>query len=454
MRCAILELASEFRVERTCKGQSSHAVPDLRSILPARGTNSMAATVLFFTELLSMPVHDVRGRRIGRVKDAALVPLVHPSRIDRLLVGGGDAWLTIRHDQIRSVVLGKGVFLSDEQLMPYHDDEYMLRIHRDLLDQQIIDVTGRKVVRVNDLTMSIHRDEQRDVITVLEVDIGVRSIFRRLLQGVVPPYWIRRLQEPIPPNSIAWDLCNVLEPDPLRRLRLNISYSKLEAMHPADLADIVEELGPAEREAIFETIDTEVAAEALSEVDPRMQASILESLEPEKAADIVEEMSPNEAADVLNDMEAEASEDILDEMDAAPKTEVRELLEFEEDTAGGMMNTEYVALHENASVMDALAALRGNEDLLESLNTLFLVDEEERLTAAIPLARLFVASGGARLKDLASETLLHVNVDEKQDRVTEFFDKYNLLTLPVVDEDGKLVGVITADEIISVLRQR
>ncbi len=145
-------------------------------------------------------------------------------------------------------------------------------------------------------------------------------------------------------------------------------------MHPADLADIVEELGPDEREAIFETIDSEVAADALSEVDPEMQASILEALEPEKAADIVEEMSPDEAADVLNELEEETSEEILEEMEPAPKTEVRELLEFEDDTAGGLMNTEYVALHENATVADALAALRGNEDLLETLNTLFLVD--------------------------------------------------------------------------------
>ena len=143
-----------------------------------------------------------------------------------------------------------------------------------------------------------------------------------------------------------------------------------------------------------------------------MQVSILEALEPEKAADIVEEMAPDEAADILNELEEATSEEILDEMDSAPKTEVRELLEFEEDTAGGMMNTEYVSLHDNASVMDALAALRGNEDLLESLNTLFLVDEDERLTAAIPLARLFVASGGAKLKDLASETLIQVPVDE------------------------------------------
>ena len=415
----------------------------------------MADNFLFFTELLAMPVYDVKGRRIGRVKDAALVPLVHSSRIDRILMGAGDAWLTVRYDQVHSVSLEKGICLSDELLVPYHDDEYMLRIARDLLDQQIIDVTGRKVVRVTDVTFGVAHDGFRDTLTVMDIDIGMRSIFRRLFQGVLPPRWVRRLQQPIPPNSIRWEFANVVEPDPQRRLRLNISYEKLEQLHPADLADIVEDLAPAEREAIFETIDSEVAADALSEVeDPKMQASILESLEPEKAADIVEEMAPDEAADILSELEATASEEILEEMDSAPKTEVRELLEFEEDTAGGMMNTEYVALHDNASVMDALAALKGNEDLLEGLNTMFLVDADERLVASIPLARLFLASGNARLKELAAETLIQVTVDEKQDRVAELFDKYNLLTLPVVDEDGKLAGVVTADDIISLLRQK
>jgi Mg/Co/Ni transporter MgtE len=225
-------------------------------------------------------------------------------------------------------------------------------------------------------------------------------------------------------------------------------------MHPADLADIVEELGPAEREAIFETIDSEVAADALSEVDPKMQVSILEALEPEKAADIVEEMAPDEAADLLSELEEETSEEILDEMDSEPKEEVQELLEFEEDTAGGMMNTEYIALPESASALDAMTALRGSEDLLENLNTIFLVDDDGRPLAAVPLARLFVAASGARLRDLASETLIKAPVTEKQDRITELFDKYNLMTLPVVDEDGKMAGVITADDIIAVLRNR
>jgi sporulation protein YlmC with PRC-barrel domain len=415
----------------------------------------MADNLLYFTELLSMPVLDLKGRRIGRVKDAALVPREHAARIERFLVGGGDTWLTLRFDQIRSITPGAGIQLSDEKLLPYHDDEYMLRIGRDLLDQQIIDVTGRKVVRVTDVTMGIQNDGQRDIVTVLEVDIGVRSMFRRLVQGVLPWQWVRRIQTHIPPNSIRWAFANVVEPDPLRRLRLNISYEKLEDMHPADLADIVEDLAPAEREAIFDSIDSEAAADALSEVeDPKMQASILEALEPEKAADIVEEMAPDEAADVLSELEDATSEGILDEMDSEPKVEVQELLEFDEDTAGGLMNTEYVVLHHTATVADAMGALRGSEELLESLNTLFLIDEEEHLTAAIPLARLFLAGGDTYLRDLASDTLIQVTVDEKQDRVSEYFDKYNLLTLPVVDDEGKLAGVITADDIISLLRQK
>jgi sporulation protein YlmC with PRC-barrel domain len=414
----------------------------------------MADTFLFLTELQGLPVYDLRGRLIGRVRDAAILPVVDPFRVDRYMVGGGWAWLTIRYDQIAEISL-KGIRLKDEQLVPYHDDENMLRLVRDLLDQQIIDVNGRKVVRVTDVTFDIREVNGYSSLRVADIDVGIRSIFRRLLQGVVPAGWIRKLQQPIPPNSIRWEVCNILEPDPQRRLRLNISHSKLEEIHPADLADIVEELSPEDRESIFKTLDSEVAAEALSEVeDPKMQAQILESLEPEEAAAIVEEMAPDEAADVLGELEEEASEEILDEMEMAPVTEVRELLEFDEDTAGGMMTTEYIALPENAAVADAIRALRGNEDLLESLNTLFLVDTDGRLKGAVMLARLFVASEKTPLQQLASAMLMKVNVKEKQNRVTELFDKYNLLTLPVVDDDGALSGVITADDIITVLRQR
>ncbi len=407
---------------------------------------------LFFTELLGMPVYDLKHRRIGRVKDAAIVPLIHPARVDRFLVGNGDSWLSIRYDQISSISLAEGIQLCNEKLYPYHSDEYMLRIQRDLLDQQIIDVNGRRVVRVNDVTFEIRKDD-RDSLSVMEVDIGLRSIFRRLMQGVLPSLFVRRVQEPIAPNSISWDFCNILESDPLRRLRLNISNEKLELMHPADLADIMEELGPADREAIMGTIDSEVAAEALSEIDPKMQASILEALEPEVAADIVEEMSPDQAADALYELEDESAEEILDEMEMEQE-DVRELLEYDEHTAGGMMNTEAIVLAEDTTLDAAMVQLRTHEDLLENTHVLFLSSPDGRITAAVPLARLFLADGGTQLRELAYERLISTRPGEKERRVTELFDKYNLLALPVLEDDGTLAGVITADDVITVLRKK
>src|SRR5450759_4294932 len=166
-------------------------------------------SLLYLTELLGLRVHDLKGRRIGVVRDAAIVPLIDPIRVDRYLIGAGDTWLTVRHDQIRSISL-RGIYLSDEQLVPYHSDEYMLRMVRDLLDQQIIDAQGRKVVRVNDVSFDLVHDHGRDILTVLEVDIGIRSIVRRLLRGVLPPMWIRRIQSRIAPRSIRWEFCNIL----------------------------------------------------------------------------------------------------------------------------------------------------------------------------------------------------------------------------------------------------
>jgi magnesium transporter len=165
-------------------------------------------------------------------------------------------------------------------------------------------------------------------------------------------------------------------------------------------------------------------------------------------------MAPHEAADALAELEEQTSEDILEEMEPEPKTEVEELLEFPENSAGGLMNTEYVALAESSTIAEAIEALKGNEEILGTLNTLFLVDAEGRLTASVPLAKLFIAAGATPLKELASEPLLQVDVEEKEDRITEIFDKYNLLALPVVDETGKLAGAITADEVISLLRQK
>ncbi len=414
----------------------------------------MAAPILYMTELLGLKVYDLKHRVIGRVADAALVPAAHPVRVDRYFIGGrGWAWMTFRHNQVGEISLD-GIELSDERLFPYHADPSILRLERDLLDQQIIDAGGRKVVRVTDITFQIEHSARGAELCVLEVDVGLRSILRRLAQGVLPRRVIRRIQSRVPPNSISWEYCNIIEPDPQRRLRLNISMEPLEQMHPADLADIVEELSPEDREAIIEAIDTGTAAETISELEPEVQAQILESLEAGHAAHILEEMDPDEAADVLNELEDAASEGILEVMESAPKAELEELLEYDADTAGGLMTTEFIALHADATAADAVDALRGNPELAETAHTLFLNDIDGRLVATLPVTRALLARPEQVLRDLTGNASpIAVPVNEPSARVVELFDKYNLLALPVLDEEGRMAGIVTVDDVISVLRE-
>ncbi len=413
---------------------------------------SVAEDYLYLSELLGIKVYDLKGRHIGILRDAALVPLINPVRLDRYLVGAGPGWLSIRWDQVHTIA-PDGIRLKDERLTPYHSDEYMLRMVRDLLDQQIIDAQGRKVVRVNDVTLTRKTQGGIETLNILEVDIGIRSMLRRVLRGIIPYATIRTLQSRIPPHSIPWEFCNILESDPQRRVRLNISNKLLENMHPADLADIVENLGHEERTAIFNTIDSETAADLLSEVDLETQTAIIDHLDSEKAAEILDEMEASEAADLLNELGEDRSEEILDEMEPEGKEDVEELLEFRDNTAGGIMDTGYLSFPEAATVQDAMQELQKQEEVLEDLHTLFLVNDEESLIASVPLARLLIAPGSMPLKDLASDPLLCVHSSERQDRIAEMFDKYNLLTLPVVDDHQRLIGVITVDDVVALLRQ-
>ena len=256
----------------------------------------MADNLLFFTELMGMPVLDLKGRRIGRIKDAALVPLDHASRIDRYLVGGGDAWLSVRHDQIAEIGLETGIRLSDEQLIPYHEDNCILRIARDLLDQQIIDVTGRKVVKVNDLTMEIRDESGRSVLHLVEVDIGLRSVLRRLMQGGMPRRWIRWLQG----RSTELDPLGALQRGGVRPTAAAAARHKLReagGTAPGGPGRYRGGAEPGRTRGDLRNHRQRSGGGYAAEIEPKMQASILESLEPEKAADIVEEMAPDEAAD-------------------------------------------------------------------------------------------------------------------------------------------------------------
>ena len=407
--------------------------------------------LVYLTELTGMRLEGPNGVRIGRVRDAAVAPREHPRRVSRLLFGDGKTRFMVRYEQVRSISLDR-ILLADDSFIPYYPDDSHFLLARDLLDQQIVDVNGRKVVRVNDVALQIESYDGRDELWVQAVGVGLQGAFRRLTEGLLPHRVIRKLQQRIPPNSIPWEYCNVVEPDPRRRLKLLISHDRLSQLHPADLADIVEELGPQERSALFETLDKGVAAEALAEVDPKIQVNILTSLDKERAAEILDEMAPDSAADLLNALEESESDQILEEMGDEPAADVEELLEYEEHTAGGLMTTDFVTLPQDATVRDAIEEMRAHDYLAKSLTHVFLIDDEDRLVASVPLGRLLLSEGDQPLRPLAFRETVRVDLEADRDRVVEVFDKYNCYALPVVDEVGALRGVITADDVIAFLK--
>ncbi len=410
--------------------------------------------MLALTELLGEPVFDLGGSRCGRVRELALAPQEDHARIAVIIVRTKTGDRLLPFSSVTSVNGGIRAATASTEWLLGETGEGLLLLSRDLLDQQVIDVFGRKVVRVNDVDLHHESVANRPVLKVGSVDVGPRGAVRRLLKGVVPLAALRALLRKIPPRTIPWDFVDLIETDPARRVKLKISHERLARLHPADIADIVENLAPDEREAVFETLDEGVAAEALEEVDPKVKKAIVESLDSNRAAEIVEEMEPDAAADLLGDLPEERTSEILLEMKPEERREMVELLEFGEKTAAGRMNTEYLAVNENATVHDAIETLRRFEGGVETVSTIYLVDEEGKLTGAVPLAKLVLARPETPLKSLTQEPLIFTNSNAKEKDFAELFDKYNLLTLPVVDDNKKLTGVITSDDIISLLRAK
>jgi len=330
----------------------------------------------------------------------------------------------------------------------------------------VIDINGRKVVRVNDVDLQVdtpreaQKDAQKDptrshpVLRVHSVDLGARGAVRRLLRGVAPKMALRALLGRIPPRSIPWNFVDVIETDPARRVKLKISHEGLAKLHPADIADIVEDLAPDERQAVFQTLDEGVAAEALEEVEPKVQKAIVESLDSGRAADIVGEMDPDAAADLLGDLPEERTEQILVQMEPEAQQDVVELLEHKEETAAGRMTTEFLALPVTATVQNAVDSMREFEGGVEAVSTIYLVDSHGTLVGAVPLARIVLVPPSTPMLSLTQEPLVFSHEGVAENEVAELFDKYNLLTLPVVDERNKLTGVITSDDVISMLRAK
>ncbi len=418
-------------------------------------------TTLALSELLGATVYDPSGAS-GRVREVTLAPQEDRSRISSLIVKTKSGNRILPFSAVSAINGGVRTTTAAAEWPAVHGTEGLFLLERDLLDQQVIDINGRKVVRVNDVDLQVDAPKDKDkdadrthpVLRVHSVDVGARGAVRRLLRGVAPKTALQALLGRIPPRSIPWNFIDVIETDPARRVKLKISYDGLARLHPADIADIVEDLAPDERQAVFQTLDEEVAAEALEEVEPKVQKAIVESLDSGRAADIVEEMDPDAAADLLGDLTEERTEQILVQMEPEAQQDVVELLEHREETAAGRMTTEFLALPRAATVQNAIDSLREFEGGVEVVSTIYLVDSHGTLVGAVPLARLVLAQTSTPMLSLTQEPLVLAHEGVAENEVAELFDKYNLQTLPVVNQQNRLTGVITSDDVISMLRAK
>jgi magnesium transporter len=406
---------------------------------------------LYATELMGAKTYDAQGNFVGKVREFFIEPAQAPNRVSHFLLARGNYQpLMARYDQVATAEPGKVCLnVGERALQLYEPNEALLAVRKDLMDQQIIDTRGRKVVRVNDVDLSGLRTNGNIELRITQVDVGLPGAIRRLLQGVVAPGMIRRLQSPLPQSAIRWEFVNLVESDPLRRVKLRITHEKLEDLHPADLAEIIEELSAAERQGIIASLDEETAAAVLAELDERLTTQIVEKLDPEKAADILEEMAPDAAADLLADLPRETKEELLEEMPGQEAEEVRELLAFDPATAGGMMNTEYVFVGESSKRDEVLAWIRTLELNLEQLDTIVLLDAHAQFSGTVSVARLLLASPDQTVKELKSDPLLTIEANADEKDVFELFDKYNLRMLTVVDHENHPIGTVTVDDVVS-----
>ncbi len=325
-----------------------------------------------------------------------------------------------------------------------------LLLSKNVLDKQIVDMDGRKLVRVNDLRLASLSNGTYAV----AVDVGLDGIFRRL--GIAKP--VKKILKPlrlsVPNHLILWDEVATVDYSHAG-IKLAKDYSKLSTLHPSDLADIIEDLNRDTQIAIFSSLDEEKAADVLEEMETDAQVNLLENIPVGKAADVLEKMPADEAADILDELDEEKAEELLNEMESEASQEIRDLMEYPENSVGSAMTTDYISFNENMTVESVITELRRLKPEAHSVYYLYIVDNNDRLTAVVSLRDLIVSDPDVPLHKIMDRDVLYVNDNDRIDSLADLISKYNLLAIPAVDDDMKMMGIVIIDDVIySLLKSR
>ena len=403
--------------------------------------------MLYLSQAIGRPVRDKLGEPIGTVADLIVAIGDRYPPVTGIVVKTNGREIFLQWQAVTSLDAGGATLRTTAiDISKFHQRPNEIRLKRDLMDRQIVDIDGRKVVRVNDLRL----DEVEGALLLVAVDVGASGLLRR--RGIEGPWRVlaRGVHREVPARYIDWE-----DVDPLERtiasVKLRVPHKGLAELHPADLATIMDQLSRNDRVGLISSLDDEAAADAIGEMEPESQVDILEDLEPERAADILEEMDPDEAADLVADLSDESRVEILGLMEKEEADEVQELMTYAEDTAGGIMTTEFVAVPASLTAAETIDRLRELEPDAETIYYVYVTDDDEKLVGVLSLRDLIVAKPSTCIATFMFAEPVAVKTDASEEEVTELVARYNLLAVPVVDAEGRLEGIVTVDDAMDTL---
>ncbi|MEK6561576.1 MAG: CBS domain-containing protein [Candidatus Binatota bacterium] len=398
---------------------------------------------MFASELIGDPVVDCLEQNVGKIKDI-IVTLGEPfPKVIGLLVALSDG-----KREAKVLLIGE-INLIGKQFVSTHPAkdrivwttirEGDVLLMRDVVDRQVVDLEGARVIRVNDLKLAKVEQDVR----LIGADVGLRGMLRRLSLEKTISWFLDLLGKKIPEQLIGWDHVQDLSGG-----KISIPSKTITDLHPADVAQIISQVRPDEKTFIFSTLSNNTAAEALHELEPMLAAVLIAKLDTKKALGILEKMPADEVADILGDLPSEKSQQLLSLMRVRKATQIRKLLQHRDETAGGLMTTEFIALPQNLTAEQVISRLREIEPDAETIYYLYVVDEAGHLAGVLSLRRLITSPPDKLISEIMIKENITVSPEMTHREVANFISKYNLLAVPVVDQDKKILGIVTVDDVM------
>jgi CBS domain-containing protein len=397
----------------------------------------------FLSEILGRTITDLDGKFVGKLEDLVareVAEFPHPV-VDGVVIKQRGSFVTVPFAVVMSLFAPAIPLKCHADALPtYAPTEKDVFLSRDVLDKQIIDTDGARVVRVNDLELV----RINGTLYVSNVDIGLMGILRRVGLASTTYSLATTFKVHLPQNTISWDDVELLRHDQFMRLR--VPAEKIAELHPADVAEIISDLNRLETDELLGALQVEQIADTLEQVETEFQVELVENMSDEKVADVLEEMEPDEAADLLAELPEERSRRLVSLMEQDEADEVRMLLTYPEDSAGGIMTTGYAYVSSDMTAGDAIRALRKMADDVETFAYIYVLDETDHLRGVFELTDLLFAEPATLVHDFMEDRLKTVHPLDEQEEVAQVITKYDLLAVPVVDENNQMLGIVTADD--------